>query len=76
MSRPVSACAIHKAAIHGGEFEFVLTSVMISNLNRGSMLIHPCKCDPPCVVASEDQLDQLEQRIQAAYQAQKKGRKR
>ena len=64
MSIPISTCAICKAAL--GDEDMFNKLVEAMNLRWGAWSQSPCKCDPPCPKPNDEQLENFNERMNAA----------
>ena len=72
MSIPISKCLIYKAAT-GNEPAFKrLAGALEYNISKGSFTLAPCQCTPPCAVATDTQLSDLDTRLVAELISRRK----
>lgn len=65
MSTPISQCMIRRAAIDEVyRQEFI--DIMMRNMAYGAYTKFPCTCVPPCPIPSDEQLDDLQGRLDEA----------
>ncbi len=65
MSEPISDCMIFAAARGNEESYQELLAAMRDNLDWGGFTQTSCSCQPPCPKATEEQVESLNQRLQA-----------
>lgn len=73
MSTPILICTISKAALGDERACERLIQDMEYNLKAGHFTTFPCKCDPPCPVPTDEQLEALNEKVVAAIEARKQG---
>lgn len=66
MSIPISSCRVCKAALGDEDTFSKLVEDMKYNLRCRAWTQCPCKCDPPCPKPSDEQLEQFNDRMNAA----------
>ena len=66
MSISISVCQICKAALGDEEAFDSIAEAMEYNLRWGVWSTYPCKCDPPCLKPSDEQLEKFNERMKAA----------